>query len=223
MRIFGAGPLSSVSHSVGTCEQFAVGVAAGDVGDHGRRQGGGLVDLSPALGDGAVVGELAQDALQLDAVGILQPELAGDFPRADLARIRTDEGDDGVPAWKTIVVFSLHLSPGLARALLRRRLGCGGGLRRRCLGSGRDRRACLADGFRFRFHRGFLRRRLLGRLWRVGIGSFMQPSWRGLLRLRPSWRRASACRRPWRRARRSARWPRPALSSPASCRSGWWR
>ena len=50
--------------------------------------------------------------LQLDAVGILQAELAGDFPRADLARIRADEGDDGVPARKTIVVFSLHLLPG---------------------------------------------------------------------------------------------------------------
>src|SRR5207244_5479240 len=106
----------------GSGEQFAVGVAAGDVGDHGGRQGGGLVDLPPALGDGAVIGEFAQDALQLDAVGILQAELAGDFPRADLAWIRTDKGDDGVPAWKTIVVVSLHLPPCLARALLLRRL-----------------------------------------------------------------------------------------------------
>ena len=96
----------------GRGEQFAVGVAAGDVGDHGRRQGGGLVDFPSALGDGAFVGEFAQDALQLDAVGILQAELAGDFPRADLARIRTDEGDDGVPARKTIVVFSSSLIPG---------------------------------------------------------------------------------------------------------------
>ncbi len=81
------------------------------------------MDFASALGDRAVVGEFAQDALQLDAVGILQAELAGDFPRADSARIRTDKGNDGVPARKTIVVFSSSLIPGLARALLRRRLG----------------------------------------------------------------------------------------------------
>ena len=105
-------------------QQFAVGVAAGDVGHHGRRKGGGLVDLAAALGDGAVVGEFAQDSLQLDAVGILQAELARDLAGADLAGIRADEGDDGVPARKTIVALFVHLSPGLARALLRRRFGC---------------------------------------------------------------------------------------------------
>ena len=211
MRIFGAGPLSSVSHSVGVASNSpSVSrpvMSATTVG----RQGGGLVDFPSALGDGAFVGEFAQDALQLDAVGILQAELAGDFPRADLARIRTDKGDDGVPAWKTIVVFCLHLSPGLARALLRRRLGCSGGLRRRCLGGGCDRRARLADGFRFRLRRGFLRCRLLGGLWRVGIGSLVSSLLGGgLLRRSLLWRRASACRRPWRRARRSAQWPRRA-------------
>jgi hypothetical protein len=81
----------------------------------------GLEDFLAALGDGAVVGEFAQDALQLDAVGVLQAELARDLAGADLAWIRTDEGDDGVPGRKAIVVFALHLSPGLARALLRRR------------------------------------------------------------------------------------------------------
>src|SRR5207237_4471514 len=165
----------------GRGEQFAVGIATGDVGDHGRRQGGRLVDFPPTLGDGAFVSEFAQDALQLDAVGIFQAELAGDFPRADLAWIRTDKGNDGVPAWKTIVVFSLHLSPGLARALLRRRLGCSGGLRRRCLGGGRDRRTRLAHRFRFRLRRGFLRRRLLGGLWRVRTGRLVSSLFGGRL------------------------------------------
>ena len=97
---------SSVSHSVGGCQQFAVGVAAGDVGNHGGRgAGSGSWIFRPALGDGAVVGELAQDALELDAVGILQPELAA-ISACRSCPIRTDEGDDGVPARKTIVVFS---------------------------------------------------------------------------------------------------------------------
>ena len=96
----------------GRGEQFAVGIAAGDVGHHGRRQGRGLEHLAAAFGDGAVVGEFAQDPLQLDAVGILQAELARDLAGADLAWIRTDEGDDGVPGRKAIVVFFASLIPG---------------------------------------------------------------------------------------------------------------
>ena len=56
----------------GDREQFAVGIAAGDVGHYGRRKCGRFVDLAAALGDGAVVGEFAQNALQLDAVDVLQ-------------------------------------------------------------------------------------------------------------------------------------------------------
>ena len=44
----------------GRGEQFAVAVAAGDVGEHGMRQFGRLVHLAAALGDRAFVGELAQ-------------------------------------------------------------------------------------------------------------------------------------------------------------------
>ena len=57
------------------CDQFAVAVAAGDVGHDGRRQCGGLVDFFALLGDRPVVGEFAQDAFQLDALGVLEAEL----------------------------------------------------------------------------------------------------------------------------------------------------
>ena len=194
----------------GRGEQFAVGVAPGDVGHHGRGQGGRLEDLAAALGDRAVVGEFAQDLLQRDAVGVLQAELARDFAGADVAGIRANEGDDGVPAWKTIVGLLAHLSPGLARALFRGRFGCGR-LGCRGLGGGSDRRARLADGVRLRFRRRLLHRGLLGRLWRVGIGRLVGFSWRQPSSVRPSWRRASACRRPWRRVRRSARWLPPSV------------
>src|SRR6185436_4153336 len=80
---------------------------------------------------------------------------------------------DGVPARKAMVVLLLHLSPGLARAFLGGRFGWSGGLGRRCLGGGRDRRARLADGFRLRLRRGLLRGRLLGGLRRVGIGALV--------------------------------------------------
>ncbi|MGY4419398.1 hypothetical protein ACVWY2_001823 [Bradyrhizobium sp. JR6.1] len=105
----------------GRRDQLAVAVAAGDVGEQGRRQRRRLVDLAAALGDRAVVGELAEDPLQLDAVGVLQAELARDLAGADLAWIGADEGDDGVPARKAMVGFSFHLSSCLAGALLRGR------------------------------------------------------------------------------------------------------
>ena len=72
----------------------------------------GSLDLLAALVDGAVVGEFAQDALQLGAVGVLQAELARDLAGADLARMRADEGDDGVPARKAIVALLCHFIRG---------------------------------------------------------------------------------------------------------------
>src|ERR1700751_3617537 len=93
-------------------DQFAVGVARGDVGHHGRRQMRALGDLLALFLDGAVLGELAQKAFQLGAGGILQAELAGDFPGADLAGILADEGDNGVPRRKVrrkaTVAFAFH-------------------------------------------------------------------------------------------------------------------
>ena len=67
-------------------DQFAVGVAAADVGHQGGGQGGRLGDLLAALFDRALVGEFAQDALQLDAVGVLQAEFPRDLAGADLTR-----------------------------------------------------------------------------------------------------------------------------------------
>src|SRR5437773_847042 len=49
-------------------QQLAVGIAADDVGHHGRGQGRGLVDFLAAFSDGAVDGEFAQNAFQLDPV-----------------------------------------------------------------------------------------------------------------------------------------------------------
>src|SRR5205085_1849778 len=89
-------------------EQLAVRVAAGDVGEHGMRQLRRLMYLAPALGDRAFVGEFAQNALQLGAVGILQPELARDFAGADLAGMGADEGEDGVAAREALLAPPAH-------------------------------------------------------------------------------------------------------------------
>src|SRR5258708_26184974 len=61
----------------GRCDQFAVAVASGDVGHHGRRQACGFAYFLAAFGDDAFVGQLAQDTFQFGAVGVLQAE----FPR----------------------------------------------------------------------------------------------------------------------------------------------
>ena len=94
----------------GRCDQLAVGVTGRDVGQQGCRQLGGLGDLLALFLDGALVGEVAQNALQLGAVGVLQAELARDFPGADLAGIRADKSDDGVPARKAMVGFLASLT-----------------------------------------------------------------------------------------------------------------
>src|SRR6266700_972378 len=99
-------------------DQFAIVVASGDVCDQGCGQGRGLGDLPAALGDGAAVGQLAQDALQLGAVGVPQAELARDLLGPDLSGIRANEGDDGVPAWKAAVAwFHPRALPALCLAV----------------------------------------------------------------------------------------------------------
>jgi hypothetical protein len=106
----------------GRRDQLAVVVASGDVGHHGRRQGGRLLDLLAAFFDRALIGQFAQNALQLDAVGVFQAELARDLAGSDVPRTRTNKGDDGVPAWKDVVALLCHsirfLSAGFAGALL---------------------------------------------------------------------------------------------------------
>src|SRR6185312_8580465 len=74
--------------------EVAVAVARRDVREHGRGQGAGMMQLLVASLDGASVGEIAQHALQVRAQRVLQAEGAGDFARADLARLLTDEGED---------------------------------------------------------------------------------------------------------------------------------
>ena len=69
----------------------------------------GSCDFPAAFGDRAFVGELAQDALQFDAVGVLQAEFARDLAGADFAGIGTDKGDDGVPGRKAMVALFASL------------------------------------------------------------------------------------------------------------------
>src|SRR5258708_29080364 len=90
-------------------DQFAVAVASGDVGHHGRRQYCGFADLFAALLDRALVGQFAQDALQLGAVGVLEAEFPRDLAGSDFPRMRADEGDNGVPLWKNLVASLCHL------------------------------------------------------------------------------------------------------------------
>ena len=131
-----------------------------DVGDHGSGQGGGLVDFPSAFGDGAFVGELEQDALQLDAVGIFR-RTRGRFPACDLAGLARTKATMA-SARKTIVVFIFNLSRP-CRALFAA-FGCSGGLRRRCLGGGGDRARALRR-LPISACRGFLGCRLL-QAWR---------------------------------------------------------
>lgn len=96
MWIFGALPCASSSHSVGTAIELAVAVARGDVGHHNVGKGAGSVQLLMAALDNAVVGELAQHALERGAVGVLEPEGARDLAGADFAGLLADEGNDVV-------------------------------------------------------------------------------------------------------------------------------
>jgi hypothetical protein len=60
------------------------------------RQGAGMMQFLAATLDAAGVGQLAQHALELGAVGILHAEGARDLAGADLAALRADEGEDVV-------------------------------------------------------------------------------------------------------------------------------
>ena len=79
---------------VGRGDQLAVAVARGDVGEHGRGQRAGMVQLLAAFLDRAFVGEFAQHALEFGAHGVLQAEGAGDLAGADLAGLLADEGEN---------------------------------------------------------------------------------------------------------------------------------
>ena len=87
MRIFGAVAALSSSHSVGVAiSSPSLSRPVMSAITVGGSAAGSWIFL-PRLAIGAVVGEFAQDALQLDAVGVLQAEFARDLAGADLARI----------------------------------------------------------------------------------------------------------------------------------------
>ena len=79
---------------VGGGDEVAVGIARGDVGDHGRGQGAGVVQLLAAFLDRAVVGQVAQHALEFGAHGVLEAEGAGDLAGAGFAFVSGNEGED---------------------------------------------------------------------------------------------------------------------------------
>lgn len=60
--------------------------------------------------DDTIIGELAQHALELDAIGVLQAELPRDLAGADISVVCLDEGDDGVPVGKATVILAFHLA-----------------------------------------------------------------------------------------------------------------
>ena len=105
MRIFGAAPWASSSHSVGRGDEFAVAVARDDVGECDRGQGARLVQLLAAFLDRAFVGQVAQQRFSSRAIGVLQTEGAGDLARADFAGCVADEGEELLAGGKCGVLF----------------------------------------------------------------------------------------------------------------------
>jgi hypothetical protein len=75
-------------------QKFAVAVAAGDVGEHDRRQSARVMQpFAPAI-DAAFIGQIAQHVFEYGAIGVLGAERAGDFADANFAAAFADEGDE---------------------------------------------------------------------------------------------------------------------------------
>jgi hypothetical protein len=74
-------------------QKLAVAIAPGDVGKHDRRQRAWMMQPFAAAIDTAVVGKLAQHALERGTVGVFGAECARNFPDADFAAALADEGD----------------------------------------------------------------------------------------------------------------------------------
>src|SRR5580700_11624113 len=74
-------------------QKFAVGIAAGDVGEDNGRQGAWIVQAFAQTIDLARVGKLAQHAIEGCAVGVLGAKRARDLARANLAAALADKGD----------------------------------------------------------------------------------------------------------------------------------
>ena len=89
----------------GNADQFAVGIAAGDVGEDDARQAAGVMELLATLFDAAFVGEVAQHGFERGAVCILEPEGTGDFTGADVAGFLADEGKHVFFAGKGVLMW----------------------------------------------------------------------------------------------------------------------
>ncbi len=91
---FRRGPMGVLVPFVRSGNEVAVAVARRHIGEHGRGQDAGMVQLLAALLDRAFVGELAQQALEVGAQCVFQAEGARDFAGADFAGLVSDEGED---------------------------------------------------------------------------------------------------------------------------------
>ena len=75
------------------CQEFAVVVAAGNVGENDRRQSTGVMQpFAPPI-DLAIVSEFAEHAVERGAIRIFGAEGARDLSDADFAAAFADEGD----------------------------------------------------------------------------------------------------------------------------------
>ena len=95
---------------VGRGDQVAVGVARRSTSAstvEGRVPG--MVQLLAALLDRAFVGELAQQALELGAHGVLQAEGARDLAGADFAGVLADEGEEFCLGGEGRVLFGVFV------------------------------------------------------------------------------------------------------------------
>jgi hypothetical protein len=157
--------------------------------------------------DAAFVGEFAQHALELGAVGVLQAEGARDLARADLAGLLADEGDSSSLLGKPMNCRVFSSLMGLARALPRGSASprcAAGGLRRRCLARPicrRGARALLTADFGF----AAASPRLLGGLAGARLWRSLAAALGGAFFAAAAWRRAALlAAAAWRRGRRSA-------------------
>jgi len=74
-------------------DQFAFTVALGDVGDNKGGQGASGMQLAASLFETTFIGQVAQQALERDTVGVFEVEGAGDLAGANLAGLLADESE----------------------------------------------------------------------------------------------------------------------------------
>jgi hypothetical protein len=74
--------------------EFAIAIAAGDVGNNDRGQSAGVMQpFAPPI-DPPFIGQIAKHALEGGAIGVLGAKSARDFTHPDLAAARADELDE---------------------------------------------------------------------------------------------------------------------------------